>query len=351
MKLYYFHAQNRNFGDDLNAWIWDKLLPDVFDQNEDVRVSVIGTIIGNKMSPSSHWIVMGSGVGYQPNPSEEVKARWNVLCVRGPLSAEILGLSPNKVVTDSALCLSLLPEYAPINEEKRSGIVFMPHHAALEEGRWKEACELAGIEFISAESDDRETLKRLQSARLVLADAMHAAIVADTLRVPWIPLVTSSQINTFKYLDWTMSMNVPYNPIRLPSSPRTEAFKSRWLPLRGEGFFVPDGTKDKAMRNLRHIQTLKRKEWWPLYRKVSGLVFHGGLAVLDIVDALQKIWFRRVLRKKQGPDHYLLRATEGLRNAAMTQAYLSSDEVFETKKAQMAQCLQEIKDLATPKAD
>lgn len=36
---------------------------------------------------------------------------------------------------------------------------------------------------------------------MVLADAMHAAIIADAMRVPWLPLITSPQINTFKWLD------------------------------------------------------------------------------------------------------------------------------------------------------
>ena len=44
---------------------------------------------------------------------------------------------------------------------------------------------------------------------------MHAAIVADTLRVPWVPLMTSSDINSFKWLDWTQSMRVPYQPVRI----------------------------------------------------------------------------------------------------------------------------------------
>ena len=37
MKLYYYKAPLGNFGDDLNPWLWPRLLPDIFD--DDGRVS------------------------------------------------------------------------------------------------------------------------------------------------------------------------------------------------------------------------------------------------------------------------------------------------------------------------
>ena len=31
VKLYYYKATAGNFGDDLNSWLWDRLLPNAFD--------------------------------------------------------------------------------------------------------------------------------------------------------------------------------------------------------------------------------------------------------------------------------------------------------------------------------
>ncbi|MBR7518573.1 polysaccharide pyruvyl transferase family protein, partial [Mycobacterium tuberculosis] len=82
----------------------------------------------------------------------------------------------------------------PLHPSQRRGVVFMPHHAVAKVGRLPEACARAGIEYLDP-TDDCETLaQRLRRAELVIADAMHAAIVADTLRVPWVPVMTSSEI-------------------------------------------------------------------------------------------------------------------------------------------------------------
>jgi succinoglycan biosynthesis protein ExoV len=41
---------------------------------------------------------------------------------------------------------------------------------------------------------------------------MHGAILSDTLRVPWVPVVTSSKILDLKWHDWTRSLGLKYEP-------------------------------------------------------------------------------------------------------------------------------------------
>ncbi|MCP6146191.1 polysaccharide pyruvyl transferase family protein, partial [Klebsiella pneumoniae] len=76
-------------------------------------------------------------------------------------------------------------------------------------------------------------LDKIRNAKLVLADAMHAAIIADAFRVPWVPMVTSPQINTFKWLDWTSTIEQRYTPIVLGSSSLKEMVRSKGLFLYG----------------------------------------------------------------------------------------------------------------------
>src|SRR5690606_11437285 len=91
----------------------------------------------------------------------------------------------------------------------------------------------AGICFIDPRADSRESIERIRRAGLVVADAMHAAIVADTLRVPWVPVATSPEISAFKWLDWTLSLELPYEPVALPPSSAVEAARILTLPLYG----------------------------------------------------------------------------------------------------------------------
>lgn len=54
------------------------------------------------MPHARKWYVLSSGVGYGFPPSHFGKDNWNILCVRGPLSANILNLPPEKFITDGA---------------------------------------------------------------------------------------------------------------------------------------------------------------------------------------------------------------------------------------------------------
>jgi succinoglycan biosynthesis protein ExoV len=53
-------------------------------------------------------------------------------------------------------------------------------------------------------------LVEIQQTEILLAEAMHGAIVADALRVPWIPVRMYSQFMEFKWRDWTQSIQVPF---------------------------------------------------------------------------------------------------------------------------------------------
>jgi len=329
MKLFYFPGNN--FGDNLNSWLWERLLPGAWNGDGRVMLSGIGTIISNRMPKAKSWIVLGSGAGYLPTPKGFGGPGWNVLCVRGPLSAKVFGLPPEKAVTDGAIYLSLLPECAPLPEDRRHGVVFMPHHLALRRGHWQEACARAGIELIDPTGDSHDILERLRSAKLVIADAMHAAIVADTLRVPWIPVATSPQINVFKWLDWTLSMSVPYEPIVLPSSSRQEALESWFWRFRGEKHFLDERTPEAAIEHFRRMRWIKERFWWVPLRKAVSLTYKTAALFLSFDGNPAK------------DQPYVEKAAEALRKVAEGKAYLSDTDVFEKKKKKMIDCLDRIR--------
>jgi succinoglycan biosynthesis protein ExoV len=314
----------------------------VWSDDDRATLCGIGTLIGNNMSETTNWIVFGSGVGYLPPPADFGSERWTVLCVRGPLSAHVLGLASAKVVTDSAALISLLPEYAPLPESERGGVVFMPHHLALEAGEWRRVCAEAGIEFLDPEQDDRESISRIRRARLVIADAMHAAIIADTLRVPWVPVVTSPEINSFKWMDWTSSMEMPYKPIVLPPSSHREVVRNWFLRYRGKRHYLPNATNQDAIDYVMRQRRLSERIWPPFAHKASSAASRIAVAAVALIERPGDA-MRRALRTDAIETDPLIRAAaDALRAASLAAPSLSDEAVFLTKKAQLRSCLERI---------
>jgi len=226
MELVYHRIKTGNFGDDLNDWIWEEYFPGLFDGDPDIAFFGIGTLLGTgALSVSPHAkkrIVFGSGFGY--SQAHRVDDTWDIRFVRGPRTAKALGLDLSKAVTDPAILTSQFFDPA----EKRFEVSFVPHHGSLFHGDWEEICKRTGINLIDPRSDSRQVIDLINKSRLVLAESMHGAIVADSLRVPWIPVATGNHVLRFKWLDWAESMNLG---IEMESAPSVE----KWItahPLR-----------------------------------------------------------------------------------------------------------------------
>jgi succinoglycan biosynthesis protein ExoV len=319
MKLHYY-SKAANFGDQINAWLWDRLLPGCMDEDERIRFSGIGTILRGDMPDAEHWIIFTSGVGYPPLPPDFGSKRWNVISVRGPLSAAALGLPSDAAVTDGAVLLACLPEYSPLPENQRSGVVFVPHYWAEEAGNWRCAAEKAGIEYLSPLGESREIIARLRRAKLVLADAMHAAIVADAMRVPWVPLVTSPQVNTFKWLDWTLSMNVPYLPKKLSPTTLASRVQNAMLGVQGERHIFESSDPADALARFRSSHTMRQRAWWPMAKRV------GQRLTKEVDRQLRRRYFERW--RRMADDTLLERSAMDLAAAARGPSFLSEDPVF-----------------------
>ena len=105
--------------------------------------------------------------------------------------------------------------------------MFVPHWKSVRYGRWQRICESLGIEFVDPCGDSTAVVRRIASAEKVIAESMHAAIIADAFRVPWIPVALSREISPFKWVDWAASLEVPYRPVCLPASNRIELLAQR----------------------------------------------------------------------------------------------------------------------------
>jgi succinoglycan biosynthesis protein ExoV len=327
-----------NFGDDLNRWLWNRLLGSALEGRDEVYFAGIGTVISKGLlPPNKQYIVLGSGVGYDILPDDVGGPSWEILAVRGPLTAKVLGLPAAKAVTDAAALLRLLPECEPLPESEQAGIVFMPHYSTLADGNWERVCELAGVTFLDPFEDSEKMVQRIRRAKLVIADAMHAAIVADALRVPWIPVALSPQSNTFKWLDWTRSLGLPYEPVYLGASTALEAIGNFSYRFRGISYYSANRNIDRVTRKFQRNQSLRSSSYWGIWgRWMFLLTFRLPQRILALKP------FQSVRRKID--QWYIRRATRGLKEAQKRPLNLSEESVFNARLQRLQSLL---KDLGT----
>jgi succinoglycan biosynthesis protein ExoV len=229
MKIHLLNNVRGNFGDQLNEWLWHSLLPEAWSDTDDGILFVgIGTILDKKLPAARVRVVFGSGVGYAAAPSDIAvgTGRWRIYGVRGPLTARALKLDKRLAMTDPAILLATLQEFKGL---KRRGVIFIPHWKSVRYGYWQGICESLGIEFVDPCQDSKSVVARIAAAEKVIAESMHAAIIADAFRVPWIPVALSREISPFKWVDWAASLNVSYSPVCLPASDRIEYLRNALL--------------------------------------------------------------------------------------------------------------------------
>jgi succinoglycan biosynthesis protein ExoV len=229
MRVHLAAQVRGNFGDELNRWLWPAFLADVLSKTgDDVLFVGIGTVLDTNLPAARVTVVFGTGTGYTAAPPDisAQSSRWRVYGVRGPLTARALHLDKRIAMTDPAILLATLPEFTGLD---RHGVVFIPHWKSVRYGNWEGICKTLGIEFVDPCQDSRVVVGRIAAAEKVIAESMHAAIIADAFRVPWIPVALSREISPFKWVDWASSLQVAYRPVCLPPSNRIERLRNVML--------------------------------------------------------------------------------------------------------------------------
>ncbi len=227
-RLYYYRDEFGNFGDDLNPWLWSRLLPDLLDDAAVPALVGIGTVV-NEQLPAGPKVIAGAGVGYGTVP--QLTDEFAVHFVRGPGTARALGLPLSYAITDPA---HLITQFI-CPKARGAGTVFIPHHVSAMLADWRRVAEAAHISYVDPASGPMCVVHAIRAARLVVTSAMHGAIIADAFRVPWIRVREYAHLNDFKWQDWGDSLDVDVAAQVLPelhddsehSLPRTMVRVSR----------------------------------------------------------------------------------------------------------------------------
>ncbi|MDO6566326.1 polysaccharide pyruvyl transferase family protein [Alteromonas sp. 1_MG-2023] len=215
MYLHYFNSKSSNFGDALNPWFWKDIVGINFDGDNDEIFIGIGTLLNDQnrfLRPSEKRVhVFGTGAGYG-NSVPKVGKNWIVHGVRGPLTANAIGVEKSLVLSDPVIYLNRVIN---LHTDKKYKCSFMPHYQTMSK-ELQSVVESAGINYISPSLSTEEVIGEVNNSEKIICEAMHGAILAEALRVPWIPIATSEDILSFKWRDFCMSLDLNYNPMSFP---------------------------------------------------------------------------------------------------------------------------------------
>lgn len=220
MKMYLYRGVEPNFGDELNGWLLPKVFPNFFSEDETKLFLGIGSILFDHHPSDATKIVFGSGYGGYTKPPV-LNQSWKIYCVRGPRTAAQLNIDAAKIAGDSAI---LINAFGRKSFPKRFKFSFMPHWESIHRGRWQEVCAAAGVHFLDPRRDVEDLLTEIQQSDVIVAEAMHGAIVADALRVPWVPIIPFHKSHHFKWYDWAGALQIDLIPVALSPSSTYEAF-------------------------------------------------------------------------------------------------------------------------------
>ncbi|MYM00282.1 hypothetical protein GR702_21285 [Novosphingobium sp. FGD1] len=219
MKLLRYRPAVPNFGDDLNDLIWPELAPGLFDsdggEGADAFVG-IGTIIGLDPQGSESLHVFSSGTGYSDD------RRWRgrkveYHCVRGPLTARVLGLPNKTALTDGGILAPLITRFQEPNAfGGTGGTVVVPHFETIAFPGWAEAVGMAGFHLVDPRGTPDLVIGALKDASLVLTESLHGAILADAFGVPWRAFAVSRNFSRAKWADWTCSLDLRVDVTLVP---------------------------------------------------------------------------------------------------------------------------------------
>ena len=296
MKITFFRGRYPNFGDELNTWMWQKLLPNFFDDDESELFIGIGSTIGDHYEKSAKKIIFGAGfvLGYNEKPDVST-TDWDIYFVRGPRTAKALNISPDLALGDAAILMRTIVDY---KKWKPEVISFIPHWESLERGNWQEVCKIAGINLIDSRRPVEELIGELLRSKLVICEAMHGAIVADAFRIPWIPVIPLAKIHRDKWHDWAEALDVSLTPQYLIPSSIYEAIATKRSNIRNDSNSGSSTTS--ITENINPT----------LLRKIKKRIKRFRTIIVSYISAYR------------------------LRNIAKTTPHLSKDEVIEdiTKK-------------------
>lgn len=199
-----------NFGDDLNATLWNTLFPDLEQLGDEVALHGIGTILSKKSTGPAKNVVLGSGAN---RARIKINVRnSDIRWVRGPRSARAVGLPAEFGIGDPAWLHADLYESFSRRDSGKGPVGLMPHHASWNNYDWHSVARGAGMTAIDARSSPASVIAQMRGCSRILTESLHGAVFADAMSLPWAPAILAHRFHRFKWQDWSDSINRRFDP-------------------------------------------------------------------------------------------------------------------------------------------
>lgn len=215
MNLYYFKSRHGNFGDDLNQWLWPRLV-----RNLDVLTNAdwligIGTIFDGRID-ELHGTKLVAGSGYRPSSLGKPSMQQTVVAgVRGLLTCAELDIDTRYACGDPAI---MLRQFKSPMSRHGGSVALIPHYQTASIMEMSRIAGLAGLDYIDPRWEVDRVIEAIRSADRVVTEAMHGAIVADAIGVPWQRVRLFNHVREdaesvdFKWKDWASMYDLDTTP-------------------------------------------------------------------------------------------------------------------------------------------
>jgi succinoglycan biosynthesis protein ExoV len=165
-------------------------------------------------------------------------------------------------------------------------------------------------------------MEHFSRAKLVVTEAMHGAIVADTRRIPWIPITIAPDTLPFKWRDWTLSLDLPYEPIIVPASSGWVITHHRVLKRMAK----TDGLVASALVQDMDSKAGLIADFKERYRSVPAET--SATKTVQISDGKKRILSIARAATSTFDEFFIGNAAKLIRKIALGKSYLSKDSEF-----------------------
>jgi pyruvyltransferase len=207
-SVYWSNGVIRNWGDDINPWLYLKITGKeaVYCPHQDVpRLLMIGSILDRAGASDSCW---GTGFISDSPIENRIKLR-KAYATRGPLTAHILeksGVSVNHVYGDPGVIAvrCIMSELGSVEKHNRIGII--PHYVDVEAAHSLALEMKVDTKIVPVNLPRMAFVAEILKCSYVLSSSLHGLVVAESLGIPSAWLCISDKVigGSFKFKDYIL---------------------------------------------------------------------------------------------------------------------------------------------------